>query len=137
MDRKQSLRGNAYSNDNPNADATAGPAGGEQLPPSYATMPGVDPMDPNNFAPQDDKVNPYLDNNRGATDGDLERGGRSKARRILSVIFPCARVYRSTKQRFGIVAAIAAFTFVSLLGLTVIGLIIGGIIIGVEKGLTG
>lgn len=66
---------------------------------------------------------------------DVERGFRAK--RLVNLIFPCARVYRSTKGRYGTVPAVAAFVAVLLVLVGAVGGITFGIIVSVEKGLTG
>lgn len=136
MERQNSITKNGNLNRLSASSATEQ----NQVPPSYAVnLPdgdrGYAPDSKSSYIQDGTNLKPISD--RSSTDGvDLERGN-SKVKRILNVLFPCARIYRSTKERYGPVTAVAAFVALLLVLLAAIGGIIFGIIVGVEKGLTG
>lgn len=98
-------------------------------------MDGTYPSDSKDAYNQDrDNLKPVFD--EGPANGaDLEKC--SKTKKILNTLFPCARVYRSTKGRYGLIPAVVATAAILLVFLSALGGIIFGIIVGAEKGLTG
>lgn len=136
-------------------------ASNEALPPSYAPIQGVEThpsqvtntdtdnavtskADPTQlpFKPYVDGTSlPVLENGPAATDGDLERSGSngkpSKKSKIFHAIFPCIKLHRHTKEKFGFAAAAVVFSAVVLLCIGGLGGIIFGITVGVERSLTG